>query len=128
MRVGVVRARLTYTLLDIGTSDLTPGATAKYALLNARHSVQATLSARVGPLDLAVQSLLRDPIDDPAATGTPRQTSAYMLHNVRVGYALAIARRVVPLTVEVRNVFDERATEVFSPLPGRWWIVGLALR
>lgn len=127
VRRGPVRAALAYTLLDITTSELPAGAAAKYALLNARHSVQATVGARLGPVDVSVQSLWRDPIDDPGATA-PRQVTPYMLHNVRVGYTLAAFGRVLPLTAEVRNVFDVRATEIFTPLPGRWWLVGVALR
>ena len=126
VRRGPVRLALAYTRLGITTSDLAAGATAKYALVNARHSVQATASARVLGAEVAVQSLWRDPIDK--AAKAPRQTTAYMLHNVRVGYAVAVAGRVLPLSVEVRNIFDVRATEVFAPLPGRWWIVGLSLR
>ncbi len=137
VRRGPVRLSLAYTFLDVTTSPIAAGARAKYALLNARHSVQATASVRLLGAEVAVQSLWRDPIDGPAAPMTappapqappPRPTTPYMLHNVRVAYAVVLAGRVLPLSVEVRNVFDVRATEVFAPLPGRWWIVGLSLR
>ena len=34
-------------------------------------------------------------------------------------------RQPVTLTAEVRNLTDTRYVELFAPVMGRWWIVGV---
>ncbi|RMH54146.1 MAG: TonB-dependent receptor [Bacteroidetes bacterium] len=52
---------------------------------------------------------------------------SYGLVHARLGYRLRLGPSVLTLSGEVRNVFDTRIAEIFNaPLPGRWWIVGLA--
>ena len=129
---GRVRARLAYTYLDLSVRGLPVGAVGKYVLANARHSIQASASARVGPATVALESLLRDPYDDagandpdPARDG-PRTDRPYAVHNVRVSAPIPFRRLPLQLTAEVRNVTDARFTEVFAPLPGRWFVFGVA--
>jgi vitamin B12 transporter len=125
--VGPARLALAYTFLDVATEGLPAGAQAKYVLSNARHSLQGTITLARGPLTAGLQALVRDPYDDPAGAPTPRTDRPYALVNVRAGFALDAFRVPLVVTAELRNVLDRRVAELYAPLPGRWWLVGVKM-
>ena len=129
LRRGPVRASLAYTLLDLAVTK-PAGSAPKYATVNARHTVGANLSVDVGPATLGLRSLVRDPYPNgpdaaPPAIPNPRTDEPYAVHDLRAAVRLPGRYRFLTATAEVRNVLDEKAVEVFAPIPGRWWLVGV---
>ncbi len=117
--LGAARLHLAgaYTYLDADVETELPPDRYKYALGHARHLVQGRATLGLGRVSLGVQGLWKDRLVQ----------DSYGLVHARLGYRLRLGPSVLTLSGEVRNVFDTRIAEIFNaPLPGRWWIVGLA--
>lgn len=133
-RKGGAAASLAYTVLDL-TRDASGVVASKYALQNARHLVQANVAYTVEAgaaqgLTVGASGFWRDPYPNPpAAPGVvnPRTDAPYAVVNFRAAYPLPVPRLRLAATVDVRNAFDTRYVELFAPVMGRWWLVGLRM-
>ena len=114
-----VRATASYTRLGVSLSGVDPDVRTKYALTSARHLVQGTMRAGVGPVTLTARGLWKE----------RRQQPSYGVVHGRVAYAVPTGGNRLGFSLEVRNLFDTDYADIFdAPMPGRWWIVGVELR
>ena len=133
-RKGGAAASFAYTYLDL-TRDASGVVASKYALQSARHLVQANAAYTVPSgaaqgLTVGASGFWRDPYPNPSAAPgvvSPRTDAPYTVVNLRAAYPLPIARLRLAVTAEVRNAFDTRYVELFAPVMGRWWIVGVRM-
>lgn len=125
-RVGAarIRADASYTFLDATLDTQEQVAVYKYALTNARHLVQGSLSADLTTVTLGVQGLWKDRLKD-----TGLATPSYGVVHTRLAYDTPLWDAMVTLSGQVRNVFDVRYSEVFdAPQPGRILLVGAEVK
>ena len=106
-----------HTALDFSVDGLGEGVQAKYALVNARSLSQLHLHAAWARVGVGVQSVVRTPESD--------EREAYAVHNVRATFALPLKGADARLTAEVRNLLDTDYADLFAPMPGRWWVLGV---
>lgn len=119
-----VHLAATYTGLDVDLGDVADGVEYTYAVNNARHLVQGTATVTVGSASFGLQGLWKERIEAPA----PADVSYGIVH-LRADYQIDVLGPRTLLSAEVRNLFDQRYSEVFdAPMPGRWWILGARVR